>query len=283
MPLLTRAWIAYGRLRRRIGKPPFEAFEEGREGWVREHAPGRTFADIGGLFRYAGDIALLAEASGATKTTLMDAGDPDLTEFIQKREQRDSSVRFVQGGVEDPETIEAVGPHDIVWCTGVIYHTPNPVRQLMLLREITREFLYLGTHTVPDLPGLRNLCVYYPEIGEGSRKLFASAHHEPDNLWGIGRPFDYRPMWGNANFWWGISPSALRAMLATARFEVVEERRVRETPFFTEIVARPVDEPPLLPPLNYFRERGKVRETTGERLAFDDYYEQRADTSDSSA
>ncbi len=44
-------------------------------------------------------------------------------------------------------------------------------------------------------------------------------------LLGIGHPFDDRPMHGYGNFWWGITPSALRAMLRSARFEVVEERR----------------------------------------------------------
>ena len=82
-------------------------------------------------------------------------------------------------------------------------------------------------------------------------------------------------MWANGNFWWGISPSALRAMLATARFEVIEERRTRESPFFTEVAARPIERDPVLPPVGYFRERGKLRERTGERLPFNDYYERR--------
>jgi hypothetical protein len=42
---------------------------------------------------------------------------------------------------------------------------------------------------------------------------------------GLGTAFDERPMYGHGNFWFGITPSALRAMLPTARFEVVDERQ----------------------------------------------------------
>jgi 2-polyprenyl-3-methyl-5-hydroxy-6-metoxy-1,4-benzoquinol methylase len=271
--LAARAWMTLGRLQRRIGKPAPETCERDRREWIASNAPGRSFADVGGLFHYHGEIALLAEQAGASPVTLFDAGDVNLTEFPKKAAARNSSVRFVQGDLEDPVSVREIGPHDIVWCTGVIYHSPNPVVQLLHLRQITRELLYLGSHTIPEVPGIEQACVYYPYVSDASRAAYAQAIYRSEEMVGIGVPFDERPMFGHANFWWGITPSALRAMLRTARFEVVEERRTRESPFGTELVARPIDSPPLLPPTSYYRERGERRARGEEQLPFDDYYE----------
>ena len=277
MKLATRAWILAVRLRRLIGRPDPEAHERRRRAWLEQHAPGRSFVDVGGLFEIHGERALQAEAAGAHPVTLFDGGDVGYTDFPRKQQERGSQVRVVQGDLEDPDAVAEIGPHDIVWSTGVIYHTPNPVRQLLHLREITKELLYLGTHTIPELPGVRHGCVYYPLLDDDSRRAYASAHYKPEKCWGIGTPFDDTPMTGHANFWWGISPSALTAMLATARFEVIETWRDREYPFYVDLVARPVDRHPILPPVTYFRERGKAIARGEPEPPFKDYYERRAE------
>jgi len=281
MSLLTRAWIAAARARRRRGRPSPDDWERSRLDWVREHAPGRSFADVGGLFAHAGNVAFAAERAGATAVTEFDAGDAHLTGFTARHEAEGSRIRVVQGDLEDPVSVERLGPHDVVWCTGVVYHTPNPVRQLMLLRTVTRELLYLGTHTIPEVPGLRHACVYYPHLDAGDRRAYAAPHWEPERegMVGLGTPFDDAPMHGHANFWWGISPSALRAMLRTARFEVVEERRNHQTPFNLDVVARPVARPPSLPPPSYYRERAERRERGEPEPPLDGYYDERPEPS----
>ena len=263
MALGTKAWILASRLRRKIGRADTGARERRRTDWVAAHAPGRSFADVGGLFGIHGARAFQAEEAGATEVTLFDIDDANTTEFARMRTERGSRVRAVRGDLEDPVALAQVGPHDIVWSTGVIYHSPNPVLQLMNLREITGEYLYLGTHTIPELPGVRNGCVYYPMLDDASRSAYAAAHYRPEDCVAIGTPFDDTPLRGHVNFWWGITPSALRAMLATARFEVVETWRDREHPFYMDLVARPVDRDPIMPPPGYFRELGESQPAPG--------------------
>lgn len=218
-----------------------------------------------------GDIVFRAEAAGATEVTLFDAGDEDYGGFAERR--RGSKIRFVQGDLEEPRTIERVGPHDVVWCTGVLYHTPNPVLQLLHLREITRELLFLGTRTIPEIPGFDQACLYYPYLDERSRRAHARAYWDAEHCYAIGTPFDDRPMHGHGNFWWGITPSALRAMLTSARFEVLEERHPHDYPWAVDVVARPIDKDPLLPPRAYYRERGEQNDRGGPGLPFGNYYE----------
>ena len=259
MSLASEAWVLVNRLRRRVGKPSAEEWLAQRHRFIEEHAPGRSFADVGGLFQLHGEIAFRAEAAGATEVTLFDSGDPSYGGFGERRDSEGSKVRFVQGDLEEGLSAERIGVHDIVWCTGVIYHTPNPLKQLMHLREVTGELLYLGTHTIPEVPGFAQACVYYPYLPEAERRPHARPHWDAEHLLAIGGPFDERPMHGFGNCWWGITPSALRAMLASARFEVVEEIRPRDHPWLLDVVARPVDELPSLPPPSYFRERAERR------------------------
>jgi hypothetical protein len=272
MRLLTEAWVTAARLRRKIGKPPAEEWHARRERWIDDHAPGRTFADVGGLFN-EGAWAFRAEDAGAAAVTIFDFGDREYAfGYSAEHERRRSRVRYVQGDVHDDVALGQLGPHEIVWCTGVLYHTPDPVHQLMQLREITRELLYLGTHTIPEVPGVPQACLYYPLLPEDARKALARAYWTADQGLGLGSPIDERPMLGYGNFWWGITPSALRAMLATARFEVLEEPRLHASPWYVDLVARPVDHDPLLPPVDYPRRRREARER-GEELPFEDYYD----------
>ena len=71
------ARLTVARLRRRWRKPSREQWTEARRAWIRTHAPGASFADVGGLFSLHGEMAFLAEESGASSVTLMDAGDPN--------------------------------------------------------------------------------------------------------------------------------------------------------------------------------------------------------------
>ena len=173
---LTEAWIAAARMRRKFGKPPADEWHARRERWIAEHAAGRSFVDIGGLFN-DGANAFRAEDAGASAVTIFDVGDIEFAfDYAAEHERRGSKIRYVQGDLHDDVSIEQVGAHDLVWCTGVLYHTPNPVHQLMQLREITRELLFLGTHTIPEVPGVPQACLYYPYLPEDARTALARAH-----------------------------------------------------------------------------------------------------------
>jgi hypothetical protein len=276
VPVVTSAWLSFARLRRLLGRKPSGDWTQVRHRWIRDNLPGRSFADVGGMFGIHGEIALVAEESGASAVTLFDAGEPT-PEFLERSRARGSAIRFVQGDLEDPVALREIGPHDVVWCTGVIYHTPNPVLQLMHLREITRELLYLGTVAIPEVPGVRQACVYYPYLQRAERHAYAAGLADPERTLAVGTPFDERPMYGHGNFWWGITPSALRAMMATARFEVVEERRPPLYPWGVEMVARPVPQHPSLPPVDYYRRRGERRDRGEPQLPFDGYYDKGPD------
>lgn len=199
------------RLRQRLsrGAPP-------REELVARHVRGRSFADMGCMWSVDGAIAFAAEAAGAREVTGVDVME-ESAEFRAEHARRRSRVRFVRGDLHDPATAEAVGPHEVVWCSGVLYHAPHPLLTLERLRSLTTDTLILATETLP----LR-----------GTRCDFAPA---PGTHPGLSEPF--RPDAGYVNWYWGMSPGAVRAMLEATGFAVVEEHRLA---FHTTVVARVV-------------------------------------------
>ena len=161
----TETWLGLAELRRLRQRARESRV---REDLIRQWAPGRSFVDVGGLWAIHGAQAFLAEQSGATKVTLTDI-TPPTEEFENRREESGSAVRFVRGDLHDDATLEQVGPHDIVWCTGVLYHVPSPLQTLEKLGSISRDLLMLGTQTVPEIPGVPQACVFWPGLSRRDR------------------------------------------------------------------------------------------------------------------
>ena len=185
-----------------------------REQLVAQHARGASFADVGAMWKVHGAIAFAAEAAGATSVTAVDVM-PASAEFEARRAQG-SKVRFVLGDLHDPATMEEVGVHDVVWCSGVLYHAPHPLLTLERLRAITGRTLLLATEVLP-LPG-----------------RFAA--FAPAKWMHPGRPMPFDPAKGYAPWWWLPTPGAVRAMLSATGFAVAEEHGGR---FHRTFVAYP--------------------------------------------
>lgn len=190
-----------------------------REELVRRFAAGRSFADIGAMWNVHGEIAFVAEEGGATRVTAIDVMSPT-SAFDAEHVRRASSVRFVQGDLHEPDVLAQVGLHQVVWCSGVLYHSPNPLLALERLRSITSEVLILATETIPEVPGVAGACVFLPGLCAKDRRVHAAARPGRCAV-GVDTPFD--PDQSYSAWWWGISRSALRGMLHASGFEILEE------------------------------------------------------------
>ena len=217
--MLARTWILAHRLRRRFARPPGD-----REQLVREYAPGRSWLDLGCMWSVHGRICFVAEEAGASAVTGVDLIG-ETPQFQAEHARRNSSVRFVQGDLHDVD----VEPHDVVWCSGVLYHVPNPLQTLERLHALTRETLILATEALPELPGVRGASVFYPAADRRAYRGIAGGHAV-----GLDTPFD--PAQGYGNWYWGITPSALAGMLTVSGFEPV--RTLRASSFHVTVVAR---------------------------------------------
>lgn len=230
MPALARAWLSTASARRRLARRARPATTS-REQLIAQHAPGHSFLDVGCMWSVDGAIAFAAEAAGAAAVTGLDLM-PASAAFGVERERRASNVRFVQGDLHDEATLARVRRHDVVWCSGVLYHAPHPLLTLQRLRAVCGELLLLATETIPEVPGVAQACVFYPGLDASRRAPHAAVR--PGRQLGLSEPFD--PSAGYGNWFWGISRSALRAMLSAAGFEVV---RVQGDSFHVTVTAHP--------------------------------------------
>jgi SAM-dependent methyltransferase len=258
--LVLRAWLSGAKIRRR-----FSRADPARRGeLIARVAPGKSFLDMGGMLGIGGDDAFAAESAGATRIVICDGMDPT-DEFQRKHAERSSRVEYVQGDLHDPVTVERLGTFDVVWCMGVLYHSPDPYRLIEHLRLLCTETLVLGNRVIPELPGIEGACVFYPALSDDSRRAFAWMHgREAPQLPGAAAPFDRTPAMGYVNYWWGLTPSAIVGMLRLARFDVVE--RFQPEPTGLEIVARVAPGESVVPELEFARERGERREHAGDGL-----------------
>jgi hypothetical protein len=184
---------------------------------IRKHAPGRSFVDIGCMWGVNGAHAFAAEAAGAAGVKGVDVFGPT-PEFEAEKKSRGSSVEFLLGDAGSPEMAARIGVVDVVFCAGVLYHHPSPFDLLVALRRICRETLILRTSTIPEIKGLPHAAVYFPGLAPGDRQLWNLSSLGLLHQEGISNAFS--PAEGYGNWFWGLTPSCLVALLQTAGFRV---------------------------------------------------------------
>jgi SAM-dependent methyltransferase len=197
--------VIAARLRHRLARHDTRAIHDRL---VREHAAtGGSFLDVGCMWRIDGANAFAAEEAGASAVTAIDVMEPTPA-FLERA--AGSQVRFLQGDINDAETAERAGQHDVVWCSGVLYHSPDPLLTLHRLRAVTGSRLLLATEV---LPARGRTAVFSP-----TRRDHPGA---PETL--PAKASGYGP------WYWLPSPAAVRAMLRLAGFRV--EREVAIGPY----------------------------------------------------
>jgi SAM-dependent methyltransferase len=231
--LLARTLITAHRARARAARLAGRAAVD-REDVVRDHAADRSFLDVGCMWSVHGRIGFVAEEAGATAVTGVDVMG-ETPEYQREHAARGSAMRFVQGDLHDPATLEATGVHDVVWCSGVLYHAPHPLLTLERLRSVCGSTLLLATEVLPDHPGVPGACVFYPALSDADRRAYASA---PGGA-AVGVTTPYDPGAGYGNWFWGITPSALDGLLRVAGF-AAPDARWWLGPFHLIVRTRPV-------------------------------------------
>jgi hypothetical protein len=232
VPRFNRLWRGW---RARRGETPgdYASLPE----YVREYAPRHSFADIGCMWGVNGEHAFIAEAAGATRVTAVDVFGPT-PEFERAHRTRQSLVEFVLGDITRSATLDRIGVVDVVLCAGVLYHHPSPFDLLVALRRICRLTLILRTSTIPEVGGLPNAAVFYPALPPARRQLWDLRSLGVAHQAGISDAFEAAQGYGN--WFWGLTPSCLTALVETAGFKI--DRRAPEA-FATTLVCTPVAVP----------------------------------------
>ena len=213
----ARAVTLANRLRGRLPYP------ERCRALIARHAPGQSLVDVGCMWKVDGAYAFHALAHGAVRVTALDVHAPT-PEFLAQNAAAGERVRFVQGDINDPAIADAIGVADIVFCSGVLYHMPNPILTLTRLRRICCRTLILGSATIPEQRWPQS-AVFFPYLRAGARR--ALTYPSADQK--IGLDTEFVREWDYGNWFWGLTPSSVEAMLRATGFEVLERYPYRRS------------------------------------------------------
>ncbi len=201
---------------------------------ISKYTANKSFIDVGCMWGVHGYFSFLAEELGAKNVVAFDIYQAT-EEFESVKSSKQSNVKFVQGDINSRDCINSLGKFEVVYCTGLLYHVPDPLYTLTRLREICSDVLILGTAVIPEMNGIENAAVYYPYLSESQRKIWEL--HQGSQL-AITEPFD--PSQGYGNWIWGFSSSCLEAMIRSAGFSILERHYGK---FYSFVVCKLSNEP----------------------------------------
>lgn len=211
-----------------------------RDAWIRQHAPGLTFADVGGLWGTVNEKVSVAELAGAAATTMIDV-QPLGSKWWQLFHERCLSLGVagyasVEADICRPGAARKLGRFDLVHCSGIMYHAPDVLGFLRNLYRITGRYLILTSMVVPEvisnsrgtlrLP--RGAMLSVPAMDADSRAIlnrhFAALDVTIKDITEAAPQYlaeDLRFRTGP--WWWLYSPETMKALLQVLPFSVLDE------------------------------------------------------------
>jgi hypothetical protein len=199
-----------------------------RDEYLSRVVRGRTFADVGGLWGTVNEKVSVAHRLGATAVTMIDM-QPEGNEWWHRFHERMRSLD-ISGYQSICAQLDAASgaTYDVVHCSGVLYHHPNPLGLLADLRAITRRHLVLTSAITPahvsndagDVQIGASTALFVPALDDAQRRVLA-VHWKAAGaeVLGITQAVDYR-LDDFGPWWWLPTVDALRAMVAACGLRI---------------------------------------------------------------
>jgi hypothetical protein len=206
-----------------------------RDQYIHRVVSGRTFAEVGGLWGTRNERVSVAHAGGARQLTMIDLSPAD-SHWWPKFRERCQTLSVPAAHELSAEILclaEQPAPpvFDVVHCSGVLYHMPDPMRFLTALRRLTREYLVLTSSITADLIANESGILRVPSGGAlfipaltPTELAIVRADWLPlvgENAGGITCP----AVWRADDFgpwWWLPTIGCLKAMCEAAGFRVLD-------------------------------------------------------------
>ncbi|KXK45381.1 MAG: tRNA (mo5U34)-methyltransferase [Chlorobi bacterium OLB5] len=201
---------------------------------IKKYASQKSFIDVGCMWGVHGYFSFLAEECSASSVVAFDIY-PATAEFNETHKKRLSKVQYINGDINSKVSTISLGKFDVVYCTGLLYHVPDPLYTLARLRDICSDVLILGTAVIPEMNGIDNFSVYYPNLRKKQRKLWDIKQGGQ-----LAITTEYDPLQGYGNWIWGFSSSCLESMIKASGFDIVESHI---SPFYSIIVCKLSNKP----------------------------------------
>lgn len=204
-----------------------------RDEYIARLVKGKSFADVGGLWGTINEKVSIAHQHGAASLTMIDiqAERNELWQQFEARMQELGVPKYecISTDICDPKLEKLLEPFDVVHCSGVLYHHPNPMMILMDLRRITNEYLILtsvitqqviqnekGKYTIPP-----SGVMFVPALNDAERAVLKVYWDKIGAAYGLTEKYTYT-VDDFAPWWWLPTAPALLAMCVAAGFKILD-------------------------------------------------------------
>ena len=184
---------------------------------IPEDCSGLRVLDLGAR---DGFFAFEFEKRGAAEVIALDYFPKERTGFGTAAELLNSQVVYVQENIYQV-TKEKYGMFDVVLCLGLIYHLPDPLGALNIIRAICKNELYLETYIIDNAFLLPNKKLV--SLASISKKLLdipLMQFYPADSL-------DQ----DHTNYW-GPNSTCMAAMLEECNFSVIDQKTQQDRAIF---------------------------------------------------
>jgi hypothetical protein len=202
-----------------------------REDFLSRVVKGCSFADVGGLWGVVNEKVSIADELGAKKLTMIDI-TPDNAELWEQFRERmvDKGVGSV--GCVSTDVCRVSDLHfDVVHCSGVLYHHPDPMQLLAALFRLADNYLVLTSAVSPQvienehgtyrLPGSGAILI--PALDSQEKKILGKYWAEAGAVIdGIHTEVTYS-VDDFGPWWWLPASRAMKAMCEAVGFRVIDE------------------------------------------------------------
>jgi hypothetical protein len=218
-----------------------EAAGDIRDTFIQRLAAERTFVDVGGLWGVVNEKVSVAARAGASSVTMIDVTPSNSPSWKALSERLESlgcaDCTLISASIDEAQVLEDVGPFDIVHCSGVLYHAPNPLHMLTRLRALCRYSLILTSVVIPqrittdqgELVVGNGQLLFVPHLPSPERRLLSAFFqaagvedavgiHSGVRHWKAdgSAASDYAP------WWWLFTRQALHQLTAAAGFRSID-------------------------------------------------------------
>lgn len=214
-----------------------------RDAFIARVVKGQTFVDVGGLWGTINEKVSIASRHGASELTMSDICPldyplwADFDAHVKKRGVK--HVGKLSGDIQKIAAQPNPPQFDVVHCSGILYHLPNPLQLLIALRKLSRRYVIFSSAITPtrirnhagtlDVP--QGGALFIPALSERERAIVRAHWWKYCGAGAIGVTTTV-DKWDAEDFspwWWLPTAECLRSMSESTGFVCLDDGPIGPT------------------------------------------------------